>query len=146
MLQTKTISLQHKLDELIKYSHNETSLPLIIAHSEAQLQAIAKYLQARGLAKLQNFQQVLDELPKPGSNFLILSEPHKNLYDVITQYPMGNIQLTKPTNLEPILIAPSYDATRILLITNHELDSWQQTGYDLLRTTGITLRLRTKDE
>lgn len=146
MLSTKSSNLQAKLDEFVNLAQHETSLPLVIAHSQAQLKVVAEYLQSRGLSKLTSFEQLLEELAQAGSNFIILQEPHKALYDTIVQYPMAQIQLTKPANSAPILITPSYDATRILLITNHHLDSWQAQGYDLLRASGMSLRLGASDE
>jgi hypothetical protein len=144
-IESKIGSLSPKLDHFCKLTDGETALPLIIADSEDQLKFIIEYLQTHNYALVTDFGTWLENLTKTGMYSCVLAAPHKSLYDMIVQYPMGQIQLIRPHDLAPILIAPHYEASRILVITNHHLNQWQQDGYDLLAAVGMTLRLESSD-
>jgi hypothetical protein len=146
---TKTLqanTLTQKLDNFLAASSGEAALPLLITHSQDQLQAVASYLASKGFAQPTGFGDFLQSLSQTGSHFSILAEPSKALYDAITQYPMGQIQLTRSTDLSPLLITPNYDSNRLLLITAQHLDHWQAVGYNLSRSTGLSLHLEAEDK
>jgi len=69
------------------------------------------------------------------------AELPKALYDLVAQYPTGQVQLNDPETLAPLVANPKYEGNTVVVVTTEDAVSRSQaSGFDFLGATGLCWR------
>jgi hypothetical protein len=115
-------------------------IPLVIYKDENDFPTYSDFLIQEGFQKLDYSSELLSAIKDGKKIFVKLSENNqKNLYDIIAQYPSGQISITDPKTRKSVQVDPDYENTKILLFaTSDVLLSAEKNGLNFRNITGLT--------
>lgn len=112
---------------------------LVIVDSEADAQRAARELEAKGYAPLED----VGKLASPGRYLLALSANNaRAVYELISQYPTGQISAFDDAAHSPRFISPAYrDSSFVLVAPRRALEAAEEAGFPVRTLCGPAVRL-----
>ncbi|MEI6627042.1 MAG: hypothetical protein WCL61_00400 [bacterium] len=127
---------EKSLEDFLGVAVGAKEASLIIAQDEKELEFFAKIMQKH---YFEQAQQIVDLFTTAKNYFVVGPTISKDVYDFVTQYPTGQIEIFNNQTMSSQLLSPDYSVSAlILLVTKEDLQELQQKGCDLLAMVGLT--------
>ncbi len=129
------------LKDFLQKINSQKEVSLIIA-KDSEFEEIVKTLRSFKFKDVTGIPDLLKKIEKPSKIFLCLKKVFpKEVYDFITQYPTGQIEIYDNHNTEPYVATPIYKGVSIVIVTDPSaLDSAKDLGFSVLNTVGLIYR------
>lgn len=126
--------------DFIKHSQSQKEISLVIAKNDQEIRAFQHELDSAEYKKAENVQEILHSM-HGGSKvyFLVEDSFPKALYDLIIQYPTGQVEIFDVHSMKSTVVNPNYEKSSIILLsTKDNLSYFQKKGYSVLEHVGMT--------
>jgi len=135
-----TIKSKQSFSKFIEHTVSQKEVSLVIVKTKEELKRLQRSLQRYKFKKVKTPLELLKKVKSPiKTYFLIESNLDKQLYDLISQYPTGQIELFDKEKMQSIVVVPNYKNTSIiLLMTKGVLKRIQKKGFNVLAIVGLT--------
>lgn len=129
------------LKEFLQKINSQKEVSLIIA-KDSEFEEVVKTLRSLEFKDVTHIADLLKEIEKPSKPSLCLQKEFpKEIYNFITQYPTGQIEIYDNHNTEPYVATPVYKGVSIIIVTDPSaLDSAKDLGFSVLNTVGLIYR------
>lgn len=132
--------MNKKFQDFIKYSDSQKEVGLVVAGDIRALDSLKTSLLTSGYKEAKRVDEILKSI-KNNSKILYVIEDSlpKSLYDLIAQYPTGQVEVFDYEKMKSTIAVPEYQGSSIVvLITKENLIHFQKKGYRVLEHTGLT--------
>lgn len=136
-METKNRSL---FSNFLEHILSSREVSLAIAPNNEALKELVDLASAQGFTQCHDAYEVVRKLEYPDFNLFIAlnADLPKPLYDIVTQYPTGLVQLNDPETLAPIVVNPHWEKNAILIIASkNAISAAQAAGFNLLQRVGL---------
>ncbi|KKP43634.1 MAG: hypothetical protein A3C58_00855 [Candidatus Staskawiczbacteria bacterium RIFCSPHIGHO2_02_FULL_34_10] len=107
---------------------------LAIAKNEAELSLMQKKLKNDGFCKVET---VSDIFKSPKVFFVVKETMDKDFYDVMVQYPSGQVEIFDKQVMRQQIFLPDYDNSAVICIVEiNSLNTLKKRGFNLLSIVG----------
>lgn len=135
MLNTKS---KTPIEEFLSVVSGGQDVGLLIASKQNEYEELKKNLIKFGFSQIEDITDVL-KLKK--AYFIIKPDTEKDIYDFISQYPSGQVQIFDKKNMKPQVFFPDYkNSSFVLLVDQDNLNKSQAKGFDFLSVVGLAYR------
>lgn len=130
--------MNEEIQKFLKLTKNSTEPCLMIAKTEAELIEIEKAVADFGFKKSNDVREIFNSVRDGDETYFILNDTlGNNIYNVIAQYPTG--QITAYDGQKNIVANPDYQKGAVLiLVTKDNLEKIEQGEKSLLKLAGLT--------
>lgn len=131
--------MNSKFSDFLKHSVSQKEVSLAIAKDDQELNHFEKSLHQAGFKKAYDVSEILNDMKENSKVYYFIDEKlPKALYDLIIQYPTGQVETFDVRTMKSSVVAPTYDKSAIiLLVEKHTLAYFQNKGYSILQHAGI---------
>jgi len=128
--------------DFLKHSISQKEISLAIAKNEQELNQFQESLHHAGFKKAYEVSEILNDMKENSKVYYFIDEKFpKALYDLVIQYPTGQVEIFDVRSMKSTLVNPSYDKSAIILLcTKDNLSYFQTKGYSILEYVGIAFQ------
>ena len=128
--------------DFIKHSHSQREISLAVAKDDHELRQFEHQLDEAGYKKAHDTNELLHNMHKNTQIYLLIEENFpKALYDLIIQYPTGQVEIFDVHSMKSTVISPEYEKSSIILLaTKEDLSFFEQKGYSILQHVGMAFQ------
>jgi len=132
--------MQNEIKKFLELATSSREAGLMVADGEKKLETLEKKVADFGFKKTQNIREIFNAVRSGDKNYFILkNELGNNLYNILTQYPTG--QINAYDGKDNLVANPNYQTGAILiLITEENLNKIEKSDKSLLSLVGLTWR------
>lgn len=128
--------------QFIQDSLSQKEICLAIVKNKQRVEEYKQKLKSQGFKEINKPLDVLEEIDKQAKIFI---EPkidnQKDLYDLILQYPTGQVELMDKKSFTKKTVSPKYDGSAIIILTTDKLfDNFKKNNLNLMPYLGLTFR------
>lgn len=136
----RSVKPKQSFTKFIEYSIFQKEVCLVIVKTKEELKRLQRNLQRSKFKKAKTPLELLEKVESQVKTYFVVeSNLDKQLYDLILQYPTGQIELFDQENMQSRVVVPDYkDSSVILLITKGALRKAQKKGFNVLAIVGLT--------
>lgn len=119
---------------------SQKEVSLVIAKDGPELKKFIEMLEIGGFRQTIDSVELFKYIETPSKVFFIIHDKlPKDIYDFITQYPTGQIEIFDKQILKSKIATPVYDGVSVIfLITKPSLKHVQEAGFQILNQVGVT--------
>ncbi len=131
--------MNSKFTDFLKHSLSQKEISLAIAKDDQELNSFQETLHQAGFKKAYDIPEILNDMKENSKVYYFIDEKFpKALYDLIIQYPTGQVETFDVRTMKSTVVTPSYSKSAIiLLVTKDTLAYFQTKGYSILEKVGI---------
>lgn len=131
--------MNSKFTDFLKHSLSQKEISLAIAKDDQELNQFQESLHHAGFKKAYDIPEILNDMKENSKVYYFIDEKFpKALYDLVIQYPTGQVETFDVHSMKSTVVTPSYDKSAIiLLVTKDTLAYFQTKGYSILEKVGI---------
>lgn len=131
--------MNSKFTDFLKHSLSQKEISLAIAKDDQELNQFQESLHDAGFKKAYDIPEILNDMKENSKVYYFIDEKFpKALYDLIIQYPTGQVEIFDVHSMKSTVVTPTYDKSAIiLLVTKDTLAYFQTKGYSILQHVGI---------
>ena len=138
--------MEQNKDQLKKFLQvvaGQKEVALVIAENDLDLQELQQSLKKSGFTKVDRTTELLNRMDKPGKLLFTFSGTiNKSVYDFITQYPTGQVEIFDSANMQSQVTVPDYKKLSVIvLITKPNLVALENEGYSIRLNTGVAYQV-----
>lgn len=131
-----------KFDEFLNYTFGQKEVSLAVINDLEEFEELSTSLQEKGFVEAKNdldfFQNIRD---KNNTFFFVTEGLPKKIYDIIVQFPTGQIEIFDDKKMETQVIKPDRSELSVLiLLTEGSLKEIENSGYFIIDKVGLTYR------
>lgn len=114
----------------------------IIAASESERQQFETELQATGFQKIHGVVDLATAVNNGEKGYVLIEDSFAHvLYEFLTQYATGQVEMQNPENMTKYIVTPNYKSTSlVVLATKDQLQKNLQKGMSFLTHVGATFQ------
>lgn len=133
------MNMNNDFPDFIKHSISQKEISLAVAKNDQELDKFQGSLDAAGFKKAYDVSEILNSMKENSKVYYLIDEEFpKALYDLIIQYPTGQVEIFDIHSMKSTVVSPNYNKSSIiLLITKESLSYFQNKGYLILENVGI---------
>jgi hypothetical protein len=134
------MTTDNKFTNFLRFTNSQKEVSLIIAKDDVELSQLQVQLDENGFKKIGNYIGLLMHIQYPSKNYFVIHKyMPKEIYDLILQYPTGQVEIFDQYKMKSETAKPLYkDISMVLITTKDILSTIQKAGYQLLENVGIT--------
>jgi len=113
---------------------------LAIAPDGESLKELIDLALAHGITQCNNAYEMVRKFENPDFDLFVVLDTNlpKPLYDLVAQYPTGQVQLNDPETLKPIVANPRRENNAALIIAEKKvINAAQAAGFNFLQHVGL---------
>lgn len=131
-----------KFDEFLYKTFGQKEISLIIAKNNEEMNNFVQELDNRSYAQSKNPSELLENIKNFKKTFYVLDESiGKDIYDILVQFPTGQIEIFDKASMESEVIHPNHDNLSIIFLAEEKmLNHIQKKKFDILSNVGLTYR------
>jgi len=135
-----TVKPKQPFSKFIEHTVSQKEVSLVIVKTKEELKRLQRSLQRSKFKKAKTSLELVEKLKSPVKiYFVVESNLDKQFYDLILQYPTGQIELFDKEKMQSIVVVPNYkNSSIILLMTKGVLRRTQKKGFNVLAIVGLT--------
>lgn len=125
--------------DFIKHSISQKEISLVIAKDDQEFSQFQETLDSAGFKKAYEVPEILHDMKADSKVYFCIEEKFpKALYDLVIQYPTGQVEIFDVHSMKSTVINPNYDKSSIiLLVTKDNLSYFQSKGNSILEHVGM---------
>lgn len=125
--------------DFLKHSVSQKEVSVAIAKDDQELNHFQEALHHAGFKKAYEVTEILKDIKENSQIYYFIDEKFsKALYDLIIQYPTGQVEIFDIHSMKSTVVTPSYNKSAIiLLVTKDTLAYFQNKGYSILQHVGM---------
>jgi len=129
----------NNFDDFLKCTLSQKEVSLVIAKDGSELKKFIEILEIGGFRQTIDSVELFKYVETPSKVFFIIGDKlDKDIYDFITQYPTGQIEIFDNQILKSKVVTPVYDGVSVIfLITKPSLKHVQEAGFQILNQVGL---------
>jgi len=133
------MSITSNFTDFIKHSQSQKEISLVIAKDDQELRHFQQELDDAQFKKAHDVNDILHNMHANTKIYFPIEDKFpKSLYDLIIQYPTGQVEIFDIHSMKSTVVTPNYDKSSIiLLVTKDNLSYFGQKGYQILEYVGI---------
>lgn len=133
------MNMNSSFTDFIKHSIAQKEISLAIAKDDQEFRHFQETLDNAGFQKVHEVPEILKNMNENSKVYYCIEENFpKALYDLVIQYPTGQVEIFDVHSMKSIVISPNYDKSSIiLLVTKDNLSYFQSKGYSILEYVGM---------
>jgi hypothetical protein len=134
--------MNSKFSDFLKHSISQKEISLAIAKDDQELNKFQESLHHAGFKKAYDAPEILNDMKENSKVYYFIDEKFpKALYDLIIQYPTGQVEIFDVRSMKSSVVTPSYSKSAIiLLVTKDTLAYFQNKGYSILQHVGMAFQ------
>ena len=134
---------RRELKKFLQVVAGQKEVALVIAENDLDLQELQQSLKKSGFTKVDRTTELLNRMDKPGKLLFTFSGTiNKSVYDFITQYPTGQVEIFDSANMQSQVTVPDYKKLSVIvLITKPNLVALENEGYSIRLNTGVAYQV-----
>ncbi len=132
--------MQNEIKKFLQLATFSKEASLMVAGDEKELETLENKVSKFGFQKIKNIREIFNAVKNGNKTYFILkNELENNIYNILAQYPTGQINAYDGKN--NLVANPNYQAGAILiLITEENLNQIEKSNKSLLKLIGLTWR------
>jgi hypothetical protein len=125
--------------DFIKHSISQKDISLVIAKDDQELGHFQQKLDNAGFKQVHEVPEILHNIHQNSKVYYCIEDKFpKSLYDLIIQYPTGQVEIFDVHSMKSTVVDPNYEKSSIILLcTKDNLSYFQSKGYQVLEHVGI---------
>lgn len=134
--------MEDTFEDFLLKTESQKEVSLVIVQEDQDIEEIIEVLEKFQYKNMVNLPSLLKEIERPSRVCVFLEKvfPRK-LYDFISQYPTGNIEVYDNETSGSQVAFPLYDGVSIVVVAKQSaLDYAKRLGYSVLEKVGLTFR------
>lgn len=131
--------MNNSFTDFLKHSVSQKEISLAIAKNDQELNQFEETLHQSGFKKAYEVAEILNGIKEDSKVYYFIDEKFpKALYDLIVQYPTGQVEIFDLRSMKSTVVTPSYTKSAIiLLVTKDTLSYFQSKGQSILEYVGM---------
>lgn len=132
--------MQKEIKKFLELATSAKEASLMVAENEKELEKLESKISEFGFQKTQNIREIFNAVKNGNKTYFILkSELGNNIYNILAQYPTG--QINAYDGKDNLVANPDYQTGAVLiLITEENLNQIEKSDKSLLKLVGLTWR------
>ena len=136
------MNITHPFLEFLQYLPGQKEVALVVSHDPRELGSYADLLEEQGFVPAHSVIELLRSVESGTDSYiladgLVQGEP-KDLYDLVAQYPTGQVQIWSNEDKRMVTASPSYKGAPPVLVTNAQnLALLGTQGFDIRQHSGL---------
>lgn len=128
-----------ELNSFLQLASAQREVALVVAKDEGELQQLQQTLLQQGFTKVDRTAELIKRFDQPGKLLFVLNRNlNKSIYDLIAQYPTGQVELFDSGAMRTHVTTPNYaQLTLVTLVTQANLLALESQGFALRQLTGL---------
>ena len=131
--------MTNDFSDFIKHTASQKEISLVIAKDDQEFRHFQETLDNAGFQKVHEVPEILKNMNENSKVYYCIEESFpKALYDLVIQYPTGQVEIFDVHSMKSTVVSPNYEKSSIiLLVTKDNLSYFQSKGYSILEYVGI---------
>lgn len=131
-----------KFDEFLNYTLGQKEVSLAVINNLEEFDQLNTLLQEKGFIKAINELDFFNSIRDESNTFFLATDGlPKKIYDIIVQFPTGQIEIFDDSKMETQVIKPDRAKMSVLiLLTESGLKEIEKSGYFIIDKVGLTYR------
>ena len=122
-------------EEFLKFSFGQKEASIAVAKTKKEQDDFEKILIGNSFKKTDAIYELLEN---QRAFFIIEKNIDKDIYDFISQYPTGQVEIFDKNMMKSNMYSPDYkDKSIIMVVMRNNLEKLQKNNFDLLAVTGL---------
>jgi len=123
----------------IKHSISQKEISLVIAKDDQEQRQLQESLDDAGFKKVHEIPEIMKDMKENTRIYYCIEEKFpKALYDLVIQYPTGQVEIFDVHSMKSTVVSPNYEKSSIILLcTKDNLTYFQNKGYSILEHVGM---------
>ncbi|OGH80564.1 MAG: hypothetical protein A3I29_03920 [Candidatus Magasanikbacteria bacterium RIFCSPLOWO2_02_FULL_44_11] len=113
----------------------DREVSLLIASDAKGLKAYEKSLAKEGFTGAASAAALMQTLNNSGKHYLVVRQFTKEIYDIIVQFPTGQVELFDSSVMRSFIATPKN--TLVIITTHSALNEAEQNGFNIRERTGM---------
>lgn len=133
------MNMNSDFSNFIKHSISQKEISLVIAKDDQEQRKFQETLDDAGFKKVHDIPEIMRDMKGDVKIYYCIEEKFpKALYDLIIQYPTGQVEVFDVHSMKSTVISPNYEKSSIILVvTKDNLTYFQNKGYQILEHVGM---------
>lgn len=125
--------------KFIKHSISQKEISIAIAKDDQEQRQFQKTLDDVGFKKVHDISEIMGDIKENSKIYYCIEEKFpKALYDLVIQYPTGQVEIFDVHSMKSTVVSPNYEKSSIILVvTKDNLSYFQNKGYQILEYVGM---------
>lgn len=131
-----------KFDEFLNYTFGQKEVSLAVINDMGEFDQLNSSLQEKGFVEAKSELEFFNNIREESNTFfLVKGVLPKKIYDIIVQFPTGQIEIFDDSKMETQVIKPDRSKISVLiLLTESGLKEIEKSGYFIVDKVGLTYR------
>jgi len=136
------ITNAQKFNEFLNKTPGQKEISLVIAKNNEEINSFTKEFNIKNYTQSKDPSELLENIKKSAKTYYLINENiDKNIYDILIQFPTGQIEIFDKNSMKSEVICPKYDNLNIIFLTEEKiLNNIQKKKFDILSNVGLTYR------